>query len=159
VQPGSRSGQSPGDQGSAGEVRGGGFRGPAPGGLAQDALNQDALSKDASAKDASAKDALSEALAALAHPVRRDLLRLVEAGPARVTELAARFDISLPAVSRHLRVLEAAGFLERRVAGRDHFIEAKPEGMDEVARFVARQSQAWALRLAALKRLMEEPDG
>jgi DNA-binding transcriptional ArsR family regulator len=104
-------------------------------------------------------DDLSEALAALAHPVRRDLLALVRAGPSRITELATRFDISLPAVSRHLRVLEAAGFVARRVKGRDHFIEAKPEGFDEVAQWIALQSAGWALRLSALKEMMEKQDG
>jgi DNA-binding transcriptional ArsR family regulator len=101
-------------------------------------------------------DELSDTLAALAHPVRRELLALVRDEPARVTELAARFDISLPAVSRHLKVLEAAGFVGRRVEGREHFIEARPEAFDEVARWIWRQSAEWTLRLSALKQMMEK---
>jgi DNA-binding transcriptional ArsR family regulator len=102
---------------------------------------------------------LSEALAALAHPVRRDLLALVEGRRLRITELASRFDISLPAVSRHVKVLEAAGFVARRVAGRDHFIEASPHGFDEVSQWVARRQAEWTMRLDALKELMEKGDG
>jgi DNA-binding transcriptional ArsR family regulator len=105
------------------------------------------------------RDELSEALAAAAHPVRRDLLSLVRERPTRVTELAARFDISLPAVSRHLKVLEAAGFVTRKVKGRDHYIEARPDGLREVADWVERQSAEWGERLLALKQLMEAGDG
>ena len=91
--------------------------------------------------------------------MRRDLLALLGQGPARVTELASRFDISLPAISRHLKVLEAAGFLARRIEGRDHFIEVRPDGFDEVAEWIARQSADWTRRLAALKQMMEREDG
>jgi DNA-binding transcriptional ArsR family regulator len=101
-------------------------------------------------------DRLSGALTALAHPVRRDLLSLLEGRAARVTDLASRFAISLPAVSRHVRVLEAAGFVTRRITGRDHFIEARPEAFDEVKDWIAARSAEWDARLTALKALMEE---
>src|SRR4051812_42609222 len=104
-------------------------------------------------------DRLSGALTALAHPVRRDLLSLVEGKAARVTELASRFAISLPAVSRHVKVLEAAGFVTRKIEGRDHIIEARPEAFDDVARWIAARSSEWNLRLAALKEMMERGDG
>jgi DNA-binding transcriptional ArsR family regulator len=103
-------------------------------------------------------DDLSLALAAAAHPVRRDLMAMVAQAPARVTDLAARFAISLPAVSRHVRVLEAAGFVTRRIAGRDHFIAARPEGMAPVSDWVTEQSAAWQVRLDALKRFVESRD-
>lgn len=100
-------------------------------------------------------DPLSQTLFALAHPVRRRLLDIVSVGPARVTELAARFDISLPAVSRHVRVLGAAGLVERTIVGRDHFICRSGAGLDEVAAWVDRRSGEWRQRLEALKSLME----
>ena len=106
-----------------------------------------------------APDDLSQALAAVAHPVRRELLEQVRARPARVTDLAAGFDISLQAVSRHLKVLEAAGLVSRSVAGRDHFIEGRPEGWAAVSDWVDQQSAAWGARLAALKRILEAEDG
>jgi DNA-binding transcriptional ArsR family regulator len=105
------------------------------------------------------EDALSHALAAVAHPVRRDLLAQVRARPVRVTDLAAGFDISLPAVSRHLKVLESAGLVTRRIEGRDHFIAASEAGWRGVAGWVERQTAAWDRRLQALKAMLETPDG
>ena len=61
-------------------------------------------------------DPLTATFAALADPTRRAILRRLAAGEANVTELAAPFDISLPAISRHLKVLETAGLISR---GRD----------------------------------------
>ena len=103
--------------------------------------------------------ALSQALAAVSHVVRRDLLARVRGRPSRVTDLAADFDISLPAVSRHLRVLEDAGLVTRRIEGRDHLIEASKQGWQEVADWVERQSAAWDSRLQALKAILEAADG
>lgn len=102
---------------------------------------------------------MSHALAAVAHPVRRDLLTRVRERPARVTDLAAGFDISLPAVSRHLKVLENAGLVTRSIEGRDHFIAASEPGWRGVAAWVERQSAAWDRRLQALKSMLEVPDG
>jgi DNA-binding transcriptional ArsR family regulator len=105
------------------------------------------------------EDTLSRALAAVAHPVRRDLLVQVRERPCRVTDLAAGFAISLPAVSRHLKVLERAGLVSRSVAGRDHFIAASEGGWRGVADWVEDQSAAWKQRLAALKTLLEADNG
>ncbi len=105
------------------------------------------------------EDTLSVTLAALAHPTRRDLLARVRDRPARVTDLAAGFAVSLPAVSRHLRVLEHAGLVTRRVEGRDHFIAGRQAGWRDLADWVAAQSAAWDARLQALKLLLEAPDG
>jgi DNA-binding transcriptional ArsR family regulator len=63
-----------------------------------------------------APDALSQTLSALADPTRRAILARLSQGEATVGELAEPFDISLPAVSRHLKVLETAGLISR---GRD----------------------------------------
>ena len=86
------------------------------------------------------EDALSHALAAVAHPVRRDLLAQVRERPLRVTDLAVGFDISLPAVSRHLKVLENAGLVTRSIEGRDHFIVGSEPGWRSVADWVQGQS-------------------
>ncbi len=58
-------------------------------------------------------DALSQTLSALADPTRRAILARLSSGPATVNELAEPFDISLPAISRHLKVLETAGLIAR----------------------------------------------
>src|SRR5690349_14517856 len=95
------------------------------------------------------RDSLSTSLIAMAHPVRRKVMDRLRRSPARVTELAAGFDISLAAVSRHVKVLEDAGLVARTVEGRDHVIAGRPEGWSEVADWVGEQSRAWGLRLAA----------
>jgi DNA-binding transcriptional ArsR family regulator len=105
------------------------------------------------------QDRLSLVLFALAHPVRRDLIDMVRRAPARVTELAAGFDMSLPAVSRHIRVLDKARIVQRRVVGRDHFILPAEDGLADVADWVTRRSGEWRERLEALKSLMEAEDG
>ncbi|HVH75421.1 MAG TPA: metalloregulator ArsR/SmtB family transcription factor [Stellaceae bacterium] len=105
------------------------------------------------------EDGLSDALAAVAHPIRRDLLAQVREQSARVTELAAGFDVSLPAISRHLRVLERAGLVTRRIEGRDHFIAASERGWRGVADWVAHETAAWDRRFQALKRMLEADDG
>jgi DNA-binding transcriptional ArsR family regulator len=110
-------------------------------------------------QDIAGEDALSLALAAMAHAVRRDLLARVRSQPSRVTDLAAGFDISLPAISRHLKVLEAAGLVTRNVEGRDHYITASAEGWRGVAGWVEAQSAAWNSRLQALKTMLEDDNG
>jgi len=105
------------------------------------------------------RDSLSTSLIAMAHPVRREVMEQLQRSPARVTDLAAGFDISLAAVSRHVKVLEDAGLVSRTIEGRDHVIAGRPEGWDEAARWIDEQSKAWSLRLAALKQILEADDG
>ena len=98
---------------------------------------------------------LDRSFAALAHPVRR---RIVESTTRRgrgVTELAQQFDISLPAVSKHLRVLEDAGLITREVSGRDHLIRAEPRELERVRRWIERQTTFWRQALAQLKADLE----
>jgi DNA-binding transcriptional ArsR family regulator len=104
-------------------------------------------------------DRLDHAMAAVANPVRRELLARVYARPTRVTELAAGFDISLAAVSRHLQVLERARLVTRSIAGRDHVIAPDTEGWQAVADWVAQRSAEWNRRLLALKHLLEAANG
>ena len=97
-----------------------------------------------------AADDLSTTLSALADPTRRAILARLADGETTVTELAAPFRMSLPAVSRHLKVLEHAGLISR---GRDAQwrpcrLEAKP--LREVAAFVAQYRAHWEARLDRL---------
>ncbi|HEX6052071.1 MAG TPA: metalloregulator ArsR/SmtB family transcription factor, partial [Gemmatimonadaceae bacterium] len=73
-------------------------------------------------------DPLSRTFAALADPTRRAILSRLAGGEASVTELAAPFRMSLPAVSKHLKVLERAGLVRRTVRGRTHLcrLDARP---------------------------------
>jgi DNA-binding transcriptional ArsR family regulator len=95
-------------------------------------------------------DHLSATLSALADPTRRAILARLAAGQATVTELAAPFDMSMPAVSRHLKVLEHAGLITRgrQAQWRPCRITAAP--LKEVADWVAHYQQFWTESFARL---------
>jgi DNA-binding transcriptional ArsR family regulator len=75
--------------------------------------------------------ALSATFGALADPTRRQILERLSHGPITVGELAQPFDMSWPAVTKHLGVLERAGLIERHHAGQRRVLELKPEPMDQ----------------------------
>lgn len=97
-------------------------------------------------------------LAALADPTRRAILRRLSEGEARVTEVAQPFDISLNSVSKHIRVLERAALVRRRVVGREHLLSLNPEPLDEAGAWIAAQREAWTARLAALDVLLRDDE-
>ena len=100
---------------------------------------------------------LSEILKAVSDGTRRSLLTtLVQEGPLRVTELAARYDMSLNAVSKHIKVLEAAGLATRRTLGRGHLIEANLDPVRAVDDWFGQLRSIWDLRLERLGELFEE---
>jgi DNA-binding transcriptional ArsR family regulator len=72
---------------------------------------------------------LDTVFAALSDPTRRAIIARLDIGPATVSELAAPFAMSLPAVSKHLRVLESAGLVRRRRRGRTQMIRLDPQPM------------------------------
>jgi len=88
-------------------------------------------------------DRLSQTFAALADPTRRAILSRLAAGEASVTELAAPFDLSQPAVSKHLRVLERAGLIERgrQAQWRPSRLRAGP--LRDVADWVGQYRSHW----------------
>lgn len=97
-------------------------------------------------------------LMALADPTRRAIVRRLALGEARVTEVAAPFPISLNAVSKHIRVLERAGLVRRRVVGREHILTFNPAPLDEAAAWIAAQQATWQQRFDALEALLAEED-
>ena len=74
--------------------------------------------------------------AALADPIRRDLLLRLRRGPARVIDLADEHPVSRPAISRHLRILREADLVEVLVAGRERHYSLRTEPLDEVAALI-----------------------
>jgi DNA-binding transcriptional ArsR family regulator len=101
---------------------------------------------------------LDDTLVALADETRRRILKRLSAGDARVTEIAAPFDISLNSVSKHIRILERAGLVRRRVAGRDHFLSLDPEPLDAAAAWMLRERDAWTARLDRLEAALRAED-
>jgi len=94
---------------------------------------------------------LDDTLIALADDTRRSILRRLASGEARVTEVAEPFDISLNSVSKHIRILERAGLVRRRVAGRDHFLALEPGPFDELTQWMQETRQFWSSRLDRLE--------
>lgn len=105
-----------------------------------------------------AQTSLDQTLMALADPTRRAILQRLSRGEARVTELAHPFDMSLNAVSKHIRILERADLVRRRTAGREHFLSFNRQRLDEVANWIETQRAAWNARLDALEALLKEED-
>lgn len=101
---------------------------------------------------------LNHGLAALADPTRRAILQRLSKGEARVTELAQPFNISLNAVSKHIRILERAHLVRRRTVGRDHFLSFNRPQFDELADWIETQRAAWNARLDTLEALLKEED-
>ncbi len=102
------------------------------------------------------EDELSSTFAALADATRRAILARLAEGDATVTELAAPFDISLQAVSRHLKVLEAAGLISRGRDGQFRPCHLEPAPLDEAADWITDNRQIWADRLDRLSRHLRE---
>lgn len=88
---------------------------------------------------------------ALSDPTRRALLARLARGNATVGELARPFSTSLNAVSKHLRVLETAGLLRRRIEGRVHHCALEPAPLKDAAEWIAFYQQFWESRLDALE--------
>lgn len=96
------------------------------------------------------EDVLSQRLSALADPTRRAILSRLALGEASVTELAEPFRISQPAISRHLKVLEAAGLIETRHNAQERRRRLKPGALDEVAVWLDRLRNMWGERFDRL---------
>jgi DNA-binding transcriptional ArsR family regulator len=92
---------------------------------------------------------------ALADRTRRALLARLGRGPATVGELAEPFAMSLPAVSKHIRVLEEAGLLERSIDGRVHICALRSEPLGDLERWARSQRTFWDERLERLARFVE----
>ena len=101
---------------------------------------------------------LDDTLVALADETRRQILKRLATGDARVTEVAAPFDISLNSVSKHIRILERAGLVRRRVDGRDHFLSLDHEPLDAAAAWLQRERAAWTTHLDRLEAALRAED-
>ena len=99
---------------------------------------------------------MSAVFAALADPTRRRILeRLGQHGESRVTALAKPFRMSLPAISRHLRVLESAHLILRQRHGREHLIRADAAGLHDARKWIAQCAMHWDSSFDPLDRLLQ----
>lgn len=90
-------------------------------------------------------------LAAIADPTRRAILHRLSRGRARVTDLAEPFEMSLAAVSKHVRTLERAGLVRRVRRGREHMLTLDARPLRQVVRWMSRYEQFWNQRLDRLE--------
>jgi DNA-binding transcriptional ArsR family regulator len=104
-------------------------------------------------------DTLDAVFSALGDPTRRRILIRLATGPASITELAEPFAMTLPAVSKHLRVLERAGLMRRVREGWYHRCYLVPKPLESAASFLARYRPFWEQTLDALAQYVEDrPD-
>jgi DNA-binding transcriptional ArsR family regulator len=99
---------------------------------------------------------MDEVLRAIAEPRRRAILQLVASQELPAGEIAARFEVTRPAVSQHLTVLKDAGLITERRDGTRRLYRARPEGLAELQRFL---SDMWGQSLDLARRLVEAEAG
>jgi DNA-binding transcriptional ArsR family regulator len=104
-------------------------------------------------------DVLSSTFAALSDPTRRAILARLAGGEATVTELADPFDISLPAISKHLRVLQRAGLVEQGRQAQWRPCRLRPEPLAEAADWLERYRRLWEERFERLDEVLRELTG
>jgi len=104
---------------------------------------------------ASVENRLDLLFHALADPTRRRLLSRLAVGPAKVTDLARPFEMSLPAVSKHLRILEEAHLVSRKIDGRVHRLALKGEPLQQVEVWLDPFRAFWESHLADLREDLE----
>ena len=102
-------------------------------------------------------DSLSRAFAALADPTRRDLVSRLTLGDATVGELAAPYDMSLQAVSKHITVLAAAGLVTRRRDAQRRPVHLDAEVLGELTRWIDRHRLAAEARMSRLDAILHDP--
>lgn len=102
---------------------------------------------------------LDTVFAALADPTRRAMIERLARGEATVGALAAPFDLTVAAVSKHLNVLERAGLVAKRRDGRQVRCAIRPEALKDAAGWVELHQRYWAERLADLERYFTDATG
>lgn len=101
---------------------------------------------------------LDSVMAAIADPTRRAIVDRLARGPARVTDVAAPFAMSLNAVSKHVKVLERAGLVKRARHGREHLLQLEAAPLREVVQWGSRFERYWNERLARLEAFFAAPE-
>jgi len=97
---------------------------------------------------------LDHVYGALADPTRREILVILADGETNVGSLAERFPISLNGVSKHVKVLERAGLVERTVQGREHRLRLNAEPLHEASQWLEHYRGFWETRLEALEEFL-----
>ena len=99
---------------------------------------------------------LDSVFGALANRTRREILNLLTRSERSVLELAGRFDISQPAITKHLKVLEKAGLIQKRKQGRYRYCTLDSEKLGDASDWIKRTREYWEESFAALDGYLEE---
>jgi len=99
---------------------------------------------------------LTDVLHAISHPTRRAIINQLANGPQRFLDVAKPFDTALNAVTKHLKVLEGAGLIERNRQGREVMISFRPEPLKDVAVWVHEYERYWTRKLDQFERHFAE---
>jgi DNA-binding transcriptional ArsR family regulator len=91
------------------------------------------------------------ALAAIADPTRRAIVDRLARGPARISDVAAAFPMTLTGFCKHVRILERAGLVRRKRRGRENTLRLQPEPLRDVAEWVFQYREFWTTRLDHLE--------
>jgi len=100
--------------------------------------------------------ALDRVFQALAHPARRTMLRRLADGELNLTELAAPLRMSFPAASKHVRVLERAKLVRRRIVGRTHLCRIEPQPLAAAAGWLEQWRRHWEANFERLDAVLDE---
>ena len=100
---------------------------------------------------------LDSIFGALSDPTRRAIVRRLASEGATVTELAEPFAMSLPAISKHLRVLQEAGLVSRTKDGRIHRLQLEVGALEDAIGWLEQNRQFWEIKLAALQEFVTKP--
>jgi len=100
---------------------------------------------------------LNDVLTAISHPTRRAIIKRLANGPARFLDIAEPFDVALNAVTKHLKLLERAGLIEREKQGREVSISLRPEALRLVADWLHEYERFWTERLDTFEGYFKQP--
>lgn len=96
---------------------------------------------------------------ALADPIRRGILVNLSEGELNVSQLTEAFDVSQPAISRHLKTLSSAGLIEKEKRGREQFVRAIPARAEQAAAWITRYSAFWRHHFDEVDRILKLKKG
>jgi DNA-binding transcriptional ArsR family regulator len=99
-----------------------------------------------------------DVFAALANPVRREILVQLRLGPVAVNDLASKFELGRPAISEHLQVLRRAKLVREQPRGRQRYYHLDPRPLTEVETWLHAFTKYWNKRLAALEEILNEAE-
>jgi DNA-binding transcriptional ArsR family regulator len=105
------------------------------------------------------EEVLSKTFGALADPTRRGILAMLAEGEATVGDLATPFEMSAPAISRHLKVLESAGLIERRIDAQWRRCRLNPEGLQAASNWITFYRDFWQQKFSSLDEYLKNTSG